>query len=144
MCRITRLCSRLRSALSILVICVAAFSARSANAQITNTLFFEDFESPINPLELVPDAPFFEGGQGDIAGTVNGGVLEFTGTVSKPMARRWGRANSSYACRTRCSRNLETGGGRRTTNRSSGKVQRAPTARAVRINSRFSNSTPLR
>ncbi|HEX7862208.1 MAG TPA: hypothetical protein VF773_17870 [Verrucomicrobiae bacterium] len=76
--RITRLLPRI----AFLIICLVAFN-RSANAQITNVLFSEDFESPINPLEFVPDAPFFEGGQGDIAGTVNGGVLEFTGTVSQ-------------------------------------------------------------
>jgi hypothetical protein len=67
----------------LLLACLAASLAPNLQAQITNILFSENFDAgTIDPLKLVPDAPFFEGGQGDIAATVNGGVLEFTGTVS--------------------------------------------------------------
>ena len=56
----------------------------SVHGQITNTVFFEDFESGvIDPAKLAPDAPFFEGGLGDISGAVVNGELEFTGTVSQ-------------------------------------------------------------
>jgi hypothetical protein len=55
-----------------------------APAQITNTLFFDDFsKSGIDTSKYAIDAPFFEGGVGDIAPKVEGGVLEFTGTVSQ-------------------------------------------------------------
>ncbi len=60
--------------------------AVSVQGQITNTVFFEDFESGvIDPEQFVPDAPFFEGGLGDISGAIVNGELEFTGTVSQ----RW-------------------------------------------------------
>ncbi|HTI68930.1 MAG TPA: hypothetical protein VMF06_03130, partial [Candidatus Limnocylindria bacterium] len=55
-----------------------------AQAQITNVVFFDDFEAAsIDPAKLVPAAPVFEGGTGDIAATQAGGVVEFTGTVSQ-------------------------------------------------------------
>ncbi|MBI4658116.1 MAG: hypothetical protein HY735_04565 [Verrucomicrobia bacterium] len=55
-----------------------------AFGQITNTVFFDDFsKSGIDTSKYVVDAPFFEGGQGDIAPKVEGGVLEFAGTVSQ-------------------------------------------------------------
>ena len=53
-------------------------------AQITNVLFFEDFaDNTIDPAKFVPDAPFFEGGQGDIRATAVDGTVEFSGTVSQ-------------------------------------------------------------
>ena len=55
-----------------------------AAAQITNTVFFDDFaDGVIDANKYQPDAPFFEGGQGDIHATEANGVLEFTGTVSQ-------------------------------------------------------------
>jgi hypothetical protein len=75
----TRLLTRHR----FLFIAACLFLASPARAQITNILFFEDFETPLNTNELVPAAPFFEGGVGDIHGTVANGVVEFTGTVSQ-------------------------------------------------------------
>lgn len=54
------------------------------SAQITNNLFSDDFSTPgINTTKYAIDAPFFEGGKGDIAPKVENGVLEFTGTVSQ-------------------------------------------------------------
>jgi hypothetical protein len=66
------------------VLCSAFVLLPALNAQITNTLFFEDFDDNIiDPLQLVPDSPFFEGGVGNIAATATGGAVEFTGTVSQ-------------------------------------------------------------
>src|SRR5688500_5389181 len=82
----TRLLSfrrRFNSKILLTVAVLALPLASPLQAQITNILFFEDFESPLNTNELVPAAPFFEGGVGDIQGTVTGGVVEFSGTVSQ-------------------------------------------------------------
>src|SRR6185436_19246001 len=58
--------------------------ALPCSAQITNTLFFDDFSgSVLDTNKFAPDAPFFEGGVGDTAPTQSNGVLEFTGTVSQ-------------------------------------------------------------
>lgn len=55
-----------------------------AAAQITNIVFFDDFEDGvIDPNVYQPDAPFFEGGRGNISATEANGVVEFTGTVSQ-------------------------------------------------------------
>jgi hypothetical protein len=55
-----------------------------ATAQITNVLFSDDFtKNGVDSTKYVVDAPFFEGGKGDIAPKVENGVLEFTGTVSQ-------------------------------------------------------------
>lgn len=62
---------------------LAALLLPQATAQITNTVFSEDFSGPLDPNKLVPDAPMFEGGVGDIAAQVHDGIVEFTGTVSQ-------------------------------------------------------------
>lgn len=55
-----------------------------ASAQITNVVFFEDFEgTTINPAKFQAAAPFFEGGVGNIAASQHDGMVEFTGTVSQ-------------------------------------------------------------
>ena len=55
-----------------------------ASAQITNQVFFDDFSAGvIDTNKYQPDAPFFEGGLGDIHATEANGVVEFTGTVSQ-------------------------------------------------------------
>lgn len=65
-------------------LCSAFILLPALNAQITNILFLEDFDSnTIDPQKLVPDAPFFEGGLGDIAATATGGAVEFNGSVSQ-------------------------------------------------------------
>ena len=56
----------------------------SALAQITNTVFSENFSgTTIDSAKLAIDAPTFEGGKGDIAPAVHDGVVEFTGTVTE-------------------------------------------------------------
>lgn len=58
--------------------------APGVHGQIAQVLFSEDFEgAAIDTTKFQPDAPFFEGGIGDIAATQSGGVVEFTGTVSQ-------------------------------------------------------------
>jgi hypothetical protein len=75
------ICRLINRLLPILVVC---FMAGRVEAQITNTVFFEDFESGvIDPERFAPDAPFFEGGVGDISAGIVNGQLEFTGTVSQ-------------------------------------------------------------
>jgi hypothetical protein len=54
------------------------------SAQITNTLFLDDFSiNGIDTSKYAIDAPFFEGGVGTIAPRVENGVLEFTGEVTQ-------------------------------------------------------------
>ena len=54
------------------------------SAQITNTLFTDDFSvNGIDTSKYAIDAPFFEGGLGTIAPNVANGVLEFTGEVTQ-------------------------------------------------------------
>ena len=55
-----------------------------ALAQFSKVAFSEDFSGgTINSSKFAPDAPFFEGGLGDIAASQHDGVVEFTGTVSQ-------------------------------------------------------------
>src|SRR5687768_6128386 len=69
---------------SLAILCSAFVLVPSLKAQITNTLFLENFDNNvIDPLKLVPDSPFFEGGVGDIAATAANGAVEFNGSVSQ-------------------------------------------------------------
>ena len=54
-----------------------------ASAQITNTVFYEDFSSTLDPNKIVPDAPAFEGGKGTIEAQLVAGMVEFTGVVTE-------------------------------------------------------------
>ena len=55
-----------------------------AAAQITNVVFSDDFQNGIiDPSVYQPDAPFFEGGKGNISAAEANGVMEFTGRVSQ-------------------------------------------------------------
>lgn len=55
-----------------------------ASAQFSKVVFSEDFSgATIDISKFAPDAPFFEGGKGDIAAAQHDGVVEFTGTVSQ-------------------------------------------------------------
>ena len=87
MYRVTHLqshCRWIKSSLLLVLAGLLMASALPLKAQITNVLFFEDFESgTLDTNKLVPDAPFFEGGEGNIAATVSGGVVEFSGTVTR-------------------------------------------------------------
>ncbi len=70
--------------LVMVVALVCWMGAHSATAQITNTVFFDDFQDGIiDPLVYQPGAPFFEGGVGNISAAEANGVVEFTGTVSQ-------------------------------------------------------------
>ena len=68
----------------LLALVLAMVLVQSASAQITNIVFSDDFEDAmIDPNLYQADAPFFEGGQGNISATEANGVVEFTGTVSQ-------------------------------------------------------------
>ena len=79
--------SYLRPTLSVLGAALTTLSLAilpPATAQISKTVFSEDFSgAQINTTKFAPDAPFFEGGVGDIAASQHDGVLEFAGTVSQ-------------------------------------------------------------
>lgn len=77
-----RMKPKLRSVFAALAVSGMLFLPR-ASAQITNTVFTEDFSGPLNSSKLVPDSPMFEGGKGTIAAQVHDGVVEFTGTVTE-------------------------------------------------------------
>ena len=55
-----------------------------ANAQTPSVVFSDDFSSnKIDATKYQVDAPFFEGGIGDIHATAHDGVIEFVGTTSQ-------------------------------------------------------------
>src|SRR5439155_1110710 len=55
-----------------------------ASAQISTVVFSDDFSSNIiDTNKYQPDAPFFEGGTGDIHATAHDGVIEFVGTTTQ-------------------------------------------------------------
>jgi hypothetical protein len=50
----------------------------------SNVVFSDDFSSDvIDPARYAPDAPFFEGGTGDIRGEAGNGVMRFVGTTTQ-------------------------------------------------------------
>ena len=58
-------------------------SVTPASAQISTVLFQDDFSAAtIDPAKYVADAPFFEGGKGDIHATAHDGVIEFVGSTT--------------------------------------------------------------
>lgn len=62
----------------------ALFCGLRMSAQISTVVFEDDFTSnAIDPARYQPDAPFFEGGIGDIKAQAGGGVIEFVGTTTK-------------------------------------------------------------
>src|SRR5438552_657629 len=55
-----------------------------ASAEISTIVFSDDFSSnTIDTNKYQPDAPFFEGGIGDIHATAHDGVIEFVGTTTQ-------------------------------------------------------------
>ncbi|MBM3838002.1 MAG: hypothetical protein FJ398_08550 [Verrucomicrobia bacterium] len=63
---------------------VAACGMPHASAQIPAVVFTDDFSSnTIDPAKYQPDAPFFEGGKGDIHAEAGNGVFKFVGTTSQ-------------------------------------------------------------
>ncbi len=58
-------------------------SGPGVSAQIRTVVFQDDFSSAtIDPAKYTPDAPFFEGGKGDIHAEAKDGVIEFLGTTT--------------------------------------------------------------
>jgi len=58
--------------------------APGASAQISSVVFSDDFASnTIDPARYQPDAPFFEGGLGDIHAVAGNGVMQFVGTTTQ-------------------------------------------------------------
>lgn len=74
----------LRALVALTTCAIGLMLPQRGAAQITKTLFFEDFSgATIDPESFEPDAPFFEGGQGNIVATQAGGVVTFNGLVSE-------------------------------------------------------------
>lgn len=64
----------------------AALLGLSSNlsAEFTSVVFEDDFSSnTVDPTKYIPDAPFFEGGVGDIHAEAADGVLKFVGSTSQ-------------------------------------------------------------
>src|SRR5262245_40112192 len=58
--------------------------ASAAFAQTSTVVFQDDFSAnTIDPAKYQADAPFFEGGVGDIHAVAGGGVMKFVGTTSQ-------------------------------------------------------------
>ena len=74
-----KLSALLAALLGLFLVCPSA-----ARAQIYQTVFEDDFSSGvIDPAKYLPDAPFFEGGVGDIHAQAGNGVMEFVGTTTQ-------------------------------------------------------------
>src|SRR6185295_6806335 len=66
------------------VLAVAIINLPSAQAQTNTVVFQDDFSSnTIDPAKYQADAPFFEGGVGDIHAVAGNGVMQFVGTTSQ-------------------------------------------------------------
>jgi hypothetical protein len=77
------LAASLSRALAALVAGFLFLQAIPASADFNSVVFEDDFSSGvIDPAKYVPDAPFFEGGVGDIHAEAGDGVLRFVGTTS--------------------------------------------------------------
>jgi hypothetical protein len=69
-------------ALALLALLVAPVT--SVRAQLSQVIFQDDFSaSSIDPAKYTPDAPFFEGGKGDIRAEAGNGVIRFVGTTTQ-------------------------------------------------------------
>src|SRR4051812_16668906 len=68
----------------VLVAFAALVGLQQARAQISTVAFSDDFASnTIDASKYQADAPFFEGGTGDIHATAHDGIIEFVGTTSQ-------------------------------------------------------------
>ncbi len=66
------------------VVALALLPSLAARAQLTQIIFQDDFSAAsIDPAKYTPDAPFFEGGTGDIHAEIKGGVMQFVGTTTQ-------------------------------------------------------------
>jgi hypothetical protein len=80
-----------------LALFIAAIS--TANAQVSSVVFEDDFSSDtIDPAKYTSNAPFFEGGEGDIHAEAGEGVMRFVGETSQQW---WSggtlKVNETYA-----------------------------------------------
>jgi hypothetical protein len=81
--RRTGFAAALRSGVAIATLALLACLPR-ASAQISTVVFQDDFSSTvIDPAKYTPDAPFFEGGKGDIHAEAKDGAIEFVGTTTQ-------------------------------------------------------------
>ena len=70
--------------LAFMMILILSLSCVRVSGQISQVVFADDFSSnTIDPGKYQPDAPFFEGGLGDIHAEAGNGVLRFVGTTSQ-------------------------------------------------------------
>lgn len=71
--------------LGALAALIATFVApTAARAQLTQVVFQDDFSAAtIDPAKYTADAPFFEGGKGDIRAEAGNGVMRFVGTTTQ-------------------------------------------------------------
>jgi hypothetical protein len=74
-----------RDAVVVLMATLVFLSCTSAGFAQTSTVVFQDDFSAntIDPAKYQADAPFFEGGVGDIHAVAGGGVMKFVGTTSQ-------------------------------------------------------------
>ena len=89
-------CRRLLVAAAILcsLVCLP-----QAFAQISTVVFSDDFAaSTIDTNKYQPDAPFFEGGLGDIHAQAGNGVMQFVGTTTQ----QWWSGATSKPLRMKC------------------------------------------
>ena len=76
--------ARLLLATFLFAIAITSIGIPSAFAQIATVVFQDDFSAnTIDPAKYAADAPFFEGGVGDIHAVAGGGVMKFVGTTSQ-------------------------------------------------------------
>jgi len=67
-----------------MVLLMAGMAIPKTQAQIASVLFQDDFASnTIDPAKYQSDAPFFEGGVGDIHAEARNGTIEFVGTTTQ-------------------------------------------------------------
>ncbi len=70
--------------MALMVVALSLGWVRPAHAQLTQVVFEDDFSSnTIDPAKYQADAPFFEGGIGDIHAEAGDGVMRFVGTTTQ-------------------------------------------------------------
>jgi hypothetical protein len=75
---------RVANASLYLFLAVLISAISTANAQVSSVVFEDDFSSDaIDPADYTPNAPFFEGGEGDIHAEAGDGVMRFVGETTQ-------------------------------------------------------------
>ena len=73
-----------KAACLLAALLTAATAPMRLQADISTVVFQDDFSSnTIDPAKYQPDAPFFEGGMGDIHAEAHDGVIEFVKTTTQ-------------------------------------------------------------